>query len=150
MSVLSTVCTGVHLSCKDVQLANSVKTASSSSNTGRIAVENGVYRQPRFDSFYMNAVGNVAAYQGSSLHASTQGIKGALSTARRLYQALMQYPQQPKLDRLNLLAMSRILPALHNDLVLRRYVCPISQTPIRHAVGDPNGREVYEREEIEH
>jgi len=45
--------------------------------------------------------------------------------------------------------ISKVPVQLHQDLVLSRYICPITQCPIRFPVGDPNGRTIYEKEAIE-
>ncbi len=48
----------------------------------------------------------------------------------------------------SLVALNRIPDEFANDVILSRYICPISQAPIRFPVGDPDGTHVYEREEI--
>ena len=40
---------------------------------------------------------------------------------------------------LNLMDLPSIPLPLHEDIVFKRYICPITQQPIRHPVGDPNG-----------
>lgn len=48
----------------------------------------------------------------------------------------------------NLLGLSRIPLPLHEDAVFRRYVCPITNEPIRDPVRDPDGHTLYERTAI--
>lgn len=47
-------------------------------------------------------------------------------------------------DPLDLLRWPCIPEALQNDPVLKRYICPISLSPIRYPVGDPNGVTIYD------
>lgn len=49
-------------------------------------------------------------------------------------------------DPVNLLALPYIPQSLEHDLLFSKLVCPITQRPIRHPVGDPNGITVYERD----
>lgn len=51
-------------------------------------------------------------------------------------------------ESLDLLRASSIPEALHDDVVLSANICPISMEPIRHPVGDPNNRTIYERDYI--
>lgn len=54
------------------------------------------------------------------------------------------------IDPFNLKARKTIPEALHGDTVFKRYICPITNKPIRNPVGDPNDRRiVYEKEAIE-
>lgn len=55
-------------------------------------------------------------------------------------------PQQ--IDSFDFLKLSCIPDALHDDIVFKRYVCPITNCPIRFPVGDPNGVHVYEMNAI--
>jgi len=48
----------------------------------------------------------------------------------------------------NLLALRKIPEPLHADALLKRYICPVTQKPIRYPVTDPNGNAIYEREAI--
>lgn len=48
----------------------------------------------------------------------------------------------------DLLARKTIPEDLHDDVVFKRYICPITQAPIRFPVGDPNGVTLYEKEAI--
>lgn len=51
-------------------------------------------------------------------------------------------------EELNLLNLAFIPAPLHQDLVFKEYICPITRCPIRHVVGDPNGATLYERNAI--
>lgn len=51
-------------------------------------------------------------------------------------------------DQFDVLALSFIPEALHEDPVFEAHVCPITLAPIRHPVGDPNGITIYERDAI--
>lgn len=51
-------------------------------------------------------------------------------------------------ENLSLLTLSRIPPFLFDDIIFSRYICPITQEPIRDPVQDPNGRTLYERNAI--
>ncbi len=48
----------------------------------------------------------------------------------------------------DLLALQRIPPPLHNDVIFRQYMCLITREPIRDPVRDPNGHTLYERAAI--
>ena len=64
-----------------------------------------------------------------------------------------QAPDHPQggehIDFTNLMALDTIPDPLENDVVFRRYICPITRRPIRHPVRDPNGITLYERSVIE-
>ena len=45
----------------------------------------------------------------------------------------------------NLLELNEIPPFLHKDPILSKFICPISQCPIRHPVWEPNHKVIYER-----
>lgn len=51
-------------------------------------------------------------------------------------------------ERLSLRDLAIIPSALHQDELFKQFICPITNLPIRHPVGDPNGRTVYERSAI--
>ena len=57
--------------------------------------------------------------------------------------------EDERIDWTNLMALESIPPPLQNDAVFQRYICPITQLPIRHPVRDPNGITLYERRAIE-
>jgi hypothetical protein len=56
-------------------------------------------------------------------------------------------PQQQG-QAINLIALNEIPEPLEGDIVFRRYICPITNKPIRDPVGDPNGHTLYERSAI--
>ena len=84
---------------------------------------------------------------------------GVVSGARVAYDRLYEYLQEihaaqraanhiedvAEEDQFNLVNLGIIPAPLHEDIVFRRYVCPITLLPIRHPVGDPNGHTLYER-----
>lgn len=49
---------------------------------------------------------------------------------------------------ISLRALPMIPSSLHEDVILKQFICPITNLPIRHPVADPNGHTVYERSAI--
>ncbi len=60
-----------------------------------------------------------------------------------------QQQRAPNILNLNFLAFDEIPIPLYEDVVFRRFICPISNCPIRNPVYDPNGRTLYERGAIQ-
>ncbi len=58
----------------------------------------------------------------------------------------VQPAQDLLINSLDLLASPSIPEALQDDVVFSANICPISREPIRHPVGDPNNRTIYERD----
>lgn len=65
-------------------------------------------------------------------------------------QAAPQIPVEVNLegDELILTNLNFIPAPLHNDVVFKKYICPITGMPIRRVVCDPNGVTLYERSAI--
>lgn len=58
-------------------------------------------------------------------------------------------PNAPVVQQVfSLRALGFIPSPLHGDAVFSRFLCPITQMPIRHPVCDPNGQTLYERSAI--
>jgi U-box domain. len=76
------------------------------------------------------------------------------SFQHRCKEAPIQQNETPKekeedlQENISLRALPFIPSPLHQDEVFKQYICPITQLPIRHPVGDPNGCTVYERSAI--
>lgn len=51
---------------------------------------------------------------------------------------------RPPANLFDLRALRRIPAELHNDAALSQFECAITQEPIRHVAGDPNGHTIYE------
>ncbi|MGA8164971.1 MAG: hypothetical protein WB791_08125 [Waddliaceae bacterium] len=58
------------------------------------------------------------------------------------------FPRGPEDPRHWLLDLPSIPEPLHEDAIFSRYICSITQEPIRHVVGDPDGRTLYEKRVI--
>lgn len=87
-----------------------------------------------------------------------------MSKIEKLYSAIVSAPppiqvapQNPPVavqgndqerDPFDLLTLNSIPDLLHDDPVFARYICPITQGPVRHPMRDKNGKTVYERDEI--
>lgn len=99
---------------------------------------------------------NVDGVRNAILIKAVTELSVVSSTAKALYRRLAERVRVPQgTNQANvaapvysLTALNRIPDELANDAVLSRYICPISQAPIRFPVGDPDGTHVYEREEI--
>ena len=72
----------------------------------------------------------------------------AINVVQPVYQGIHEYLRRFQVKVRSLRELPEIPPPLREDRVLRQYICPISQEPIRHPVGDPNGRTVYEERSI--
>lgn len=61
---------------------------------------------------------------------------------------LVQLDDAPVSSDFSLKAFDKIPRQLEEDVIFRKYICPISNRPIRDPVGDPNGATLYERVSI--
>jgi hypothetical protein len=77
----------------------------------------------------------------------------AVSSITSIYDILRPFVEErvggeEYIQNFDFLALTEIPPPLAIDEVFSRYICPITNEPIRDPVGDPNGRTLYERAAI--
>jgi hypothetical protein len=81
-----------------------------------------------------------------------QGKKIALETVKKLVEFTTTFRQSWKLttgqERVNLLERKTIPSLCYEDSVLSKYICPLTRTPMRHPVEDPETHVLYERDAV--
>jgi hypothetical protein len=113
----------------------------------RVASETGSISKATFEGvapFYQY----LASYLTAMPRRNMIPVRGGVAPA-----AAAQGAQQPQRDgqqglNLDFLAFDSIPIPLHEDVVFKRFICPITNEPVRDPVKDPNGITIYERRAI--